>query len=301
MARYAETLKNRVVAKLLPPESASVSAIAKEALYNNIKITIITSTLNCKEDFLITCNSIRNQLYKNIQWIVVDGGSTDGTLNAIQSNQDLIANWISEPDNGIYDAWNKGCKFIQGVWVIFMGAGDEFYSSATLRMMLNKMANLKDDTAIAYGNVYQFLDNELIYEYGHVNLDSWDGYRPKLPAHQGVFHRATIFDRPKPFDDTYKVVADSKLLLLTLRRANAEYFDVSISKMLPGGLSSRDDKAVFVMNEFLRLEKDLGYRIPYFRKIKYVLTVLLKSLLLKYTGPESILIFQKLKRKILNI
>jgi glycosyltransferase involved in cell wall biosynthesis len=266
-------------------------------LKNNVSVTIITSTLNCADDLIDTCKSIRNQSYKNFQWIVVDGDSVDGTINVIQSNQDLITNWISEPDNGIYDAWNKACKLIQGKWVIFLGAGDEFYSSTSLEIMLGKLIDLTDDIVIAYGNVYQFLDNKVIYEYGRVNLDQWDDYRPKLPAHQGIFHRATILDRPKPFDDTYKVVADSKFLLLALMRANAEYFDVDICKMLPGGVSSRDDRASIVKNEFLRLEKDIGYRIPFLRKSKYILTVLLKSLVLKVAGPGLIVIFRKLKRK----
>jgi len=279
-------------------ESGSVSINSRKiSLKNNASITIITSTLNCAVDLIDTCNSIRNQSYKNFQWIVVDGNSVDETLNVIQLNQDLITNWISEPDNGIYDAWNKACKLIQGEWVIFLGAGDEFYSSSTLEIMLTKLTGLTDDVVIAYGNVYQYLDNKVIYEYGRVNLDQWEDFRPKLPAHQGVFQRATIFDQPKPFDDTYKVVADSKFLLLALRRANAEYFDVDICKMLPGGVSSRDDRASIVKNEFLRLEKDIGYRIPFFRKYKYILTVFFKSLMLKVAGPGLIVIFRKLKRK----
>jgi glycosyltransferase involved in cell wall biosynthesis len=228
---------------------------------------------------------------------VVDGDSADETLNVIQSNQDLITNWISEPDNGIYDAWNKACKLIKGEWVIFLGAGDKFYAPSTLEIMLAKLTGLTDDIVIAYGNVYQFLDNKMIYAYGRVNLDQWDDYRPKLPAHQGVFQRATIFDQPKSFDDTYKVVADSKFLLLALMRANAEYFDVDICKMLPGGVSARDDNASMVKNEWLRLEKDIGYRVPFFRKSRYIFIVLIKSLILRVAGPGLIVIFRKLKRQ----
>ena len=266
---------------------------------NNVSITIITSTLNCADDLIDTCNSIRDQAYKNLQWIVVDGGSVDGTLNIIRSNQDLITDWISEPDAGIYDAWNKACSFINGQWVLFLGAGDTFCSPNTLKLMSRYLINLSDKIDISYGNVYQVKDDKVIYSYGRVDFKKWDDYRPRLPSHQGVFHRSTVFELPKPFDDTYKVVADSKLLLQVLRQSSAVYFDIDICNMLPGGVSSRDDKILLVKNEFFRLEKELGYQIPFLNKTRYRITVLTKHLMFKIFGPKLIEIFCKLKRKFL--
>ena len=95
-------------------------------------ITIVTSTFNCAEDLELTAQSVRNQKYENIQWIVADGESTDGTADVINSNLDVVTNWFSEKDRGIYDAWNKASRFIVNDWVIFLGAGDVFDSSTSL-------------------------------------------------------------------------------------------------------------------------------------------------------------------------
>jgi glycosyltransferase involved in cell wall biosynthesis len=246
---------------------------------NKKYITIITSTLNCASDLLETSRSLRRQTYKNFQWIIIDGQSDNHTMNVIELNKDLISNCISEPDSGIYEAWNKACKLIQGEWVIFLGAGDELYTSDTLEIAVSKLASTAEDVSIAYGDVYQFLGNKIIYHYGKVDLSQWDSYRPKLPAHQGVFHRSTLFHKTKPFDEAYKIVADSKLLILSLREGCAEYLDMNICRMLPGGVSSKYKNAVKVKNEFLLLEKDLGYKIPHLKKIKYLISVYIKLVL----------------------
>jgi glycosyltransferase involved in cell wall biosynthesis len=228
---------------------------------------------------------------------VVDGASIDGTLNVIRSNHDLITEWISEPDSGIYDAWNKACRLIKGDWVYFMGAGDEFYEPNALELMAEKLVGLSDDVAIAYGNVFQFLDGYVIYKYGKVNLGKWDGYRPKLPAHQGVFHRAKLFINDKPFDDSYKVVADSKFLLTSLVAARSEYFNINLCKMQPGGISSRDDKLIFVKDEWLRLESELNYKIPLLLKSRYLFSVYIRYFFHKFIGVNAVVFLRTLRRR----
>lgn len=262
------------------------------------KFTIITSTLNCKSSLLETCNSIRGQTFKGFQWIVIDGASSDGTVAAIRDNQDLIESWITEPDTGIYDAWNKACKLIKGEWVIFLGAGDQFFARETLEAVSMSVDQVPPSTQLAYGNVYQFLNGEILYRYGRVDLSQWDDYRPKLPAHQGIFHRAAIFNKARPFDDSYKVVADSKLLLSELKYSHIFYLNVDICKMLPGGVSSSDGSAIRVMKEFLRLENDVGYQIPLSRKAKFILSTLARALLFKLFGPSPNDFIRNLKRKI---
>jgi hypothetical protein len=160
---------------------------------------------------------------------------------------------------------------------------------------------LAHDVVIGYGNVYQILDGEVLYEYLQVDLNKWDDYRPSLPSHQGVFQRAALFNKFKPFDDSYKVVADSKFLLTALMGAKAEYFDIDVCKMMPGGVSSSDNKVVFVKDEWLRLEKDLGYKIPFWRRIKYLLTVFLKNSLLKFIGPNAVTSLRNIKQKFSKI
>src|SRR5699024_5468308 len=95
-------------------------------------ITIITSTYNVVQDLQWTIDSIREQTYPNIQWIIADGASTDGTVKMFEANSELIDYWFSEPDTGIYDAWNKALEHVKGDWLQFIGAGDELYGTSTL-------------------------------------------------------------------------------------------------------------------------------------------------------------------------
>ena len=82
-------------------------------------ITIITATYNAAQYLPRTIKSIREQTYENIEWIIIDGNSTDETIELIQQNEDVIDYWMSEPDAGIYDAWNKGISLARGEWIAF--------------------------------------------------------------------------------------------------------------------------------------------------------------------------------------
>ena len=93
---------------------------------NQPKVSIITVCFNAKEMLITTLEDIRKQKYDNLEYIVVDGKSSDGTLDLLNNYQDIISKIVSEPDKGIYDAMNKGINIATGEWVIFMNAGDTF-------------------------------------------------------------------------------------------------------------------------------------------------------------------------------
>lgn len=95
-------------------------------------ITIITSTFNAGEQLRFTAQSIKNQTYPHIQWIIVDGKSSDNTIDIIEELGELVSVWFSEKDSGIYDAWNKALKYAKGDWIQFIGAGDELAEADTL-------------------------------------------------------------------------------------------------------------------------------------------------------------------------
>lgn len=232
------------------------------------KITIITSTFNCHESLKETAISIRSQTYSNIQWIIADGASIDNTVAVIKSEIDIIGNWFSEPDNGIYSAWNKAVKYITGDWVIFMGAGDVFYDSETLFKAADILSRIEDKIEIAYGDV-QFINKAgKITYYGEVNLNDWHSARPALPSHQGVFHRKTLFEKPSPFDESYRIAADSKLLLNAAKFSAFYYLGIPIARMEPDGISSHPRTARVLLSEFKKLSHDLNYKIPFLRKLR---------------------------------
>ena len=95
-------------------------------------ISVITVCYQAAESLQKTILSVRQQYYQPLEFIVVDGGSTDGTRDIIARHQDIITRWVSEPDGGIYDAMNKGVSMATGEWVIFMNAGDTFAANNVL-------------------------------------------------------------------------------------------------------------------------------------------------------------------------
>lgn len=112
-------------------------------------ISIVTVSYNAISTIESTILSVLNQTYSNIEYLIIDGGSTDGTADVIKKYADKIAYWISEPDNGIYDAMNKGIDVATGDWINFMNAGDLFYNTDTIRQFVD-LHSLNSD--IVYGD-----------------------------------------------------------------------------------------------------------------------------------------------------
>src|SRR5271157_3624714 len=96
------------------------------------KISIITVVYNGEKVLLRTIESIANQTFRDIEYIIIDGSSKDGTVGIIENNNHSITKWISEPDKGLYDAMNKGLRMARGEYVLFLNAGDQFYEKNTL-------------------------------------------------------------------------------------------------------------------------------------------------------------------------
>jgi glycosyltransferase involved in cell wall biosynthesis len=231
---------------------------------------------------------------------VADGGSTDNTVKVIKESHDIVSDWRSELDTGIYQAWNRACDLIKGEWVMFLGAGDILATPATLEQATLALRDMNCDRDFVYGNVVHSAGLLILYRYEEINFCDWQSCRPALPAHQGVFHRATLLAALKPFDESYKVVGDSKFLLTHMRADNTKYIDLDISKMQAGGCSSNPKYVLKVMNEFLRLESDLGYRIPVFRRVLYIMRSHSKFILYKLLGARAVDIVIRAKQRCLR-
>lgn len=204
-------------------------------------ITIITSTFNCAEDLKITASSIRNQtLINNVQWIIADGASTDGTLEVIQNNLDIISNWFSQKDEGIYDAWNKAIKYAKGDWVQFIGAGDELANPNTLEEAALVLKTAHPSHDLVYGRLQYLSERErlVVDEVGmpwSEMKNKWEYFRPKLPIHPEVFHHITLFDESEPFDTSYTIASDSHFLMRSIQKKEPLYIPLLIDKMPLGG------------------------------------------------------------------
>ena len=253
-------------------------------------ITIITSTYNVAQDIHWTIESIRDQNYPNVQWIIADGNSTDGTVEILKKHSDLIDYWFSEPDTGIYDAWNKALKHVKGDWVQFIGAGDELFETNTLEKVAVYLKDAHPDYSLVYGQVNYISEKgrNVLYctngpwkEYE----GQWEIGRPKLPNHPGIYHHHSLFIDNK-FDCNFKIAADSLFLLQYIDRSFL-YMPIVIDKMVFGGVSSSPAGGVRCYKELLKINKLLNIKVPYKVRInsrlRYIFT---KSSLLFLTEKQ---------------
>lgn len=183
------------------------------------KITVVTicyNTFNCLESTML---SVLNQSYDNVEYIVIDGGSNDGTVDIIKKYADRLAYWVSEPDKGIYDAMNKGIKAATGEWINFMNAGDRFFSETVLEEVFVKYLPLiKGD--IVYG------DSIFVYPKGKLyvkprRLENFHLSDPIL--HQSSFTKLEIM-KSVLFDTNYRLAADYNFFYNEYQKGTVYYY-----------------------------------------------------------------------------
>ena len=204
-------------------------------------VSIITVCYNAKDTIETTINSVRNQIYENIEYIVVDGASTDGTKEIIEQNRDAISKFISEPDKGLYFAMNKGLDIATGEYVWFLNAGDRIPHSNTLFKIMNSSYILQD---IYYGQT------KIIDKQGNTISDrrlSPPHYLNKDAFKWGmvVCHQAAIIKRSitRHYDTRYKFSADYDWLLSAIERGDntlMRHSSRTYCKYLQGGLSQKN-------------------------------------------------------------
>ena len=154
-------------------------------------LSIITVVYNCLEGFKKTADSISSQSYSDLEWIVVDGGSTDGTKDYIISHSHLITRWISEPDNGIFDAMNKGIKLATGAWVTFMNADDTYTSTSTLATIFNHKSLTHHD--FIYSDMILIgANNQRVRPIKAERLTRLSISKGMIACHQGMFVKRSI-------------------------------------------------------------------------------------------------------------
>lgn len=266
------------------------------------KITIITSTFNCAGALRSTAQSIGSQTYKNVQWIIVDGASTDNTVEVIKDNLDVVSNWLSESDNGIYDAWNKATRYIDGEWILFLGAGDVLADSEVLNNIARCTRRIDDSVVVIYGNVLiQKPDGTPRYIDRKLALNYWEFGRPALPHHQGVFQNRRLFSNQSPFDLSYNIAGDSKFLLIARQQGNFEHVDLLVAMMSDDGRSN-DYRNIFVTREEIeRVCRELGIKVPFLHKITSDIEWLSHYVGHKILSGKTKVYAQKLLDKLRNV
>lgn len=220
------------------------------------KITIIMAVYNRVDKVEQCILSVLNQSYDNLEYIIIDGGSSDGTVDVIQKYADKISYWCSEPDNGIYSAWNKGISHATGDYINFIGSDDAMYDSNVVE---NIARYLDTNVDVLAGRIAMVKENsgfEVIVDNEHVK--DREHYSGRCITTQGTFIKRELCCKYK-FDTSYKVAADYKFFLKYYYdgSTNIKFVDDIIQYFSDGGISCSSN-CDSVKDEDNRVYKDLG-------------------------------------------
>jgi len=214
-------------------------------------ISVIVAVYNGAKTLQRCIDSISNQTYLNKEIIIIDGGSTDGTIDILRTNNDKIAYWKSEPDNGIYHAWNKALGHASGDWILFLGSDDYLWKKSVFEEMMPHLIKAESqDIRMVYGQVARVTEDD---EISCVDGFSWEyTWRSIIIdgictfTHQGMFHHRTLFELYGKFDESFKITGDYELLIRAFKEGGDAYFihGVIVAGMQIGGITSNCTKLV---------------------------------------------------------
>jgi glycosyltransferase involved in cell wall biosynthesis len=217
-------------------------------------VSVITSVYNGIEGIERTLKSIVAQDYPCVEYIVVDGGSKDGTVDILRKYDDVIDYWISARDAGIYDAWNKGVRLAQGEWIAFVGAGDVYLTDAISRYM--DFAKQHPDCRYISSRVRLMRGGQDVRTIG--KPWSWPAFVKYMTvAHVGSLHHRDLYARYGLYDLAYRITGDYELLLRPGKSLQAGYFPQVTAEMDLGGVSTQSTKA---LDEAFRAKVQTGKR-----------------------------------------
>ncbi len=263
--------------------------------------SIITVCLNNKDLLEDTIKSVIDQEYKNYEYIIIDGGSIDGTLDLIKKYENFIDKWKSEPDRGIYDAMNKGINMSDGQYLLFLNSGDSLYDRKTLQLVSNFLNN-KNNIGICYGKV-ELINKKLNISKQFGEKIKYDILWKGMPiCHQSIFFNKQLFNLLGLYDLKYKILADYEFLFrYFVNKKNYDfvdiYLDYVISKYLIGGISLKNN--ISSLNEVKDInEKYTGLSLKKIIYYKYIKVFLIFKNLLMEKSPQIFNFFSKIRYNI---
>ena len=229
----------------LPPPYQPATALLPERWWDQVastapqppdpawpKVTVITPAYNCAATLEDSLRSVLGQDYPNLDYWVIDGGSTDGTLALLQHYAGNLTGWVSEPDRGIYDAMNKGIARVQTGWVYFLGGDDTLYGPQVIRDMVAAAA---PDTDVLYGDVWR-VPSGTRYDgpFDEAKLSS------RNICHQAILYRWEVLQALGGYSLRYPVVADYALNIQAFARPEVrwQYVPLIVANYTETGTSS---------------------------------------------------------------
>lgn len=261
----------------IPKDKVSVIEIEYVSM-SDLLISVITVSYNSVKTIAYAIESVLSQTYPHIEFIIIDGASTDGTTAVVRSFGNKISKFISEPDHGIYDAINKGVLISSGDIVGILNSDDFFYDNRVIEKVAKSFS--EHDVDAVYGDV-QFVDSrntsKIIRFYSSKNFNISKFKYGFMPAHPSFYVRRNIFEKLGYYKTDYKIAADFDLLVrfMYLNRIKCLYLEMTFLSMRTGGISNRSIKSKYILNrEVARACMENGIRTNYFfLYLKYLVKI----------------------------
>ena len=226
-----------------------------------MKLSIITINYNNKAGLQRTIDSVISQTWKDFEWLVIDGGSTDGSRDLIEQHQDEMAYWCSEPDRGIYHAMNKGLAKARGEYCLFLNSGDELFSNEVISCVLPHL----DGTDFLIGNIY--LATDRCHNLVKSGWFTGEGVIRVLNQfsfpHQSTFIKREVFERYGYYREDMRISSDWWLTYqaLIIGTATIKYIPCDISIYDTTGISSTNSQLMYNERESLLKERPYLYQM----------------------------------------
>ncbi len=205
-------------------------------------VTVSYNAVNCIERTML---SVLGQTYANVEYIVIDGGSSDGTVGIIQQYASRISYWISEKDGGIYDAMNKGIRQARGEWIAFVNCGDEYRSSTVLEQVFHAAGT--NQAGVIYGNI--------LFKYAWGNVEKRPGDLSGFDRCFPIFHPSSLVRtslmKKYLFDTSFRIAADYHFFYQLYRKKECEFLYVPVCMSVfdaESGISSTQQNLFFIEN-----------------------------------------------------
>jgi len=214
-----------------------------------MKLSIITVNINNGPGLRKTIESVVSQTSHDIEYIVIDGGSTDGSIEVIQEFADRITYWISEPDNGIYNAMNKGISRAKGEFCQFLNSGDWLTAPDVTERMLEDMP----DCSILYGNMLKQIPGGKVFYNKQIPTFSFLTFYTGALNHSPAYIKHSLFDKYGMYDESLEIVSDWKFYLIAIGLHNEPvvYRNIDVTNFDMSGVSNLNHT----------LDKDERYKV----------------------------------------
>lgn len=248
------------------------------------KVSIVTACFNSAKTIRDTIESVINQTYQNIEYIIIDGGSTDGTVDIIKEYEPHIAKWVSEPDEGIYDAMNKGIKMVTGE-IIGIINSDDWYRINTVELVINQFFKNKNIELFHGDNEIYDTDDNLLFmikpDQDYKNLR-----HNMVINHPGCFITKEAYKKYGVYKTDYRLAADYELILrMFINGALFQYVDRVLASMRTGGIGYRSAFASCQESRDIVIEYGcphiIAYKDYYFKISKIRIRKMLEKLKLQ--------------------